>query len=88
MRTRLNLVFLMMIVVTIGLSSCDSPNIQQRQISRDYIHTAEDFREWTNRANAGDAAAAFGVAKIYDKSDYFVLYDSESIIFTAKNRVG
>jgi len=53
------------IVVLIILSGCESP-APKRQTSCDDIRSAEDLYECLSQANAGDANAAWGIARIYD----------------------
>ena len=44
--------------------------VSKRQISCDFIYDKDDFSECLARARAGDARAAFNIAKLYDRGKY------------------
>lgn len=64
------LMILLTSVVLISLSGCATPTARtapKRQISCDFIYNEEDYSECLARASAGDANAAFNIAKLYDE---------------------
>jgi serine protease Do len=67
------LILILALMILIPLYSCRTsppPTAPRRQISCDFIFGEEEYSECLSRAKAGDANAAFNIAKLYDEQTF------------------
>ncbi len=66
-------ILILPLVILILLYSCrtsPTPTVPRREISCDWIHNEETYYACVAKAAAGDASAAFNVAKVFDESSF------------------
>ncbi|MDP8218986.1 MAG: trypsin-like peptidase domain-containing protein [Candidatus Theseobacter exili] len=76
-------------IFLLSTNGCNTTSVPERRISYNscnFIYRKKDFHECLSQANAGDAHAAFGIAKIYEKGKYFSSRGSDESLSVERDR--